>query len=695
MHLYEEEHEMKRYLALFLACLLLISAMPVALAADNPMGDQLAAVTQKVKTQLGIGDDFTSFQGEPRSGENETLWQLSWEKDEGISIEVTATDSGKIISYRYEGVQDARYDSSFSPAFPKTSDADILQAAETFLKKVLTDGETAQLTAKNIYRQNDEIMLSFPLNLQGLPAPFHASLNLSQGQVVSYWRSSGSLPAQPQVPSSKAAITADAAGKTLAASMKLRLEYTTDPARTGKNATTATLHYVPVDQDNRVVDAQTGALLNLSELQRNLYAKEQSAADGGSGKENALSPSEQAGIEKLQGILSRQALEQKLRAMPELGLGQFNLEQAQYSYLSQEDRYQCTLIFSMRSGEDYKVKYATVDAKTGALSSLFSTGSDRGDLLATEASAGKAQAFLSKYFPSQATQVKAYPQAGQQQGVTMAQQVNDIFHPGNAYRMTFDTKTGWLDSFSANWKDVTFEKPEGLVTLQAAQDAWYAAQPATLQYVAQPTESKTARGNNDKLVLAYANADQSPAPYAVDAKTGQVLRSSSLDEEAIAYSDVTNDTAILALAQAGIGYKGGTFEKGKTLTQVDMLAFLVSADGWYYDAQEEGALDSLYNRAYRLGMLQRNQRQPDAVVTRGQLVKTILDMSGYGKAAQLKNLFTCTFSDAAAIAPELFGYAAIAQSMGMVRGDELGRFNAAQPANRMQMATMLYNFMNR
>ena len=149
------------------------------------------------------------------------------------------------------------------------------------------------------------------------------------------------------------------------------------------------------------------------------------------------------------------------------------------------------------------------------------------------------------------------------------------------------------------------------------------------------------------------------------------------------------------MAAAGVGYKTGTFEKNKELTQVDMLAFLVSAEGWYYDPAEEGALDRLYNRAYNLGMLQKSERKEDKTITRGELVKTILDMSGYGKSAQLQGIFVCHFTDSATIPAAYYGYAAIAQGLGMVRGDGQGRFLAEGTATRGQMAIMLYNFMNR
>ena len=184
--------------------------------------------------------------------------------------------------------------------------------------------------------------------------------------------------------------------------------------------------------------------------------------------------------------------------------------------------------------------------------------------------------------------------------------------------------------------------------------------------------------------------------YALDAKPGRAMTNQSAQGEEISYADISGqDKEILALAQLGVGYKSKTFDKKKALTQADLLSFLVSANGDYYDAQQKDQLDALYETAYGLGILTRGQRNETASVTRMQVVKTLLDMSGYGKAAQIPGIFTCSFADAAAIAAEDYGYAAVAQGLGIVRGDGAGRLSPQAQATREQMAIMFYHFMNR
>lgn len=690
---------MKKLIAICLSALLMAGMLPAAFAAESAMGDELTAVAKQVKATLGIDDSYTSFRGEPQSNGEVSTWWLYWDAEDGRSVHVNATAAGKVLNYQYSDGRENRYDGSFAPAFTKINGEEGRKMATAFLNKVLADGETAALEQDRSYDSGGSLSYSVEIALKGVPSPLSGRIEISAAMqaVVSFWRSD-SASYQGGVPSNKPAVQQGAAETTLYGDETLRLEYTTDPQRSGQRLDKAVLQYVPVDSDARAVDAQTGKLLNLSEL------REQLAKDAESGGANAsaradggLSKAEQEGVEKLQGILDRQQLDAKLRAMPELGLDGFSLESASYSYEEKEGTYLCGLHYTRSSGEDYELKYAYVDAKTGALRSFFGNGNKEEALLKSGDAQAKAEAFLKKYFPGNAAKTKCDEvNATGENTCVFEQSVNGYFFPENQYSFIF-RQDGTLDSFHASWRDVEFEKPEGLVSMEAARQAWREARPLRLAYVAVPVENKPARSYAEKLALAYALDPAAGNVYAVEAKTGKALAyAKDSGSGAIVYSDVTAaDKEITALAQVGVGYKTGVFEKNKALTQVDLLAFLVSAEGWYYDPAEEGGLDQLYNRAYNLGILQKSQRDENHLVTRGELVKTILDMSGYGKTAQLQGIFVCHFSDAQSIPAAYYGYAAIAEGLGMVRGDGQGRFLAEGQATRGQMATVLYNFMNR
>lgn len=98
-----------------------------------------------------------------------------------------------------------------------------------------------------------------------------------------------------------------------------------------------------------------------------------------------------------------------------------------------------------------------------------------------------------------------------------------------------------------------------------------------------------------------------------------------------------------------------------------------------------------YYRAYRLGLLSPAERDDEAVLTRGELVRMLLDAAGYGPAARLEGIFACGYDDEARIPAEELGYAAIAQALGMASGS----YNASRSATRGEAASMLCRALER
>ncbi len=695
---------MKRELiALTMAGMLALGTTPAVWAQSADMSAQAEEATRKVKQTLSIGDEYEGFHSEYQENNGNPRWSFFWTGEEGASLTAEATVQGKVLRY-YLNLpnEERRYDGSFAPQTPKLSDSQADQIAQEFLNRVLTKGESVSLQDA-WQRHNDErIYYSFTIDLNGLPSPLSGQLQLDdrQGRVVSFWRTdSGDYLGG--VPSASPQIQAQAGEQTLRGADKLQLEYAA-----AKQGEKALLRYAPVSQDILVTDAQSGQLLNLTEMQQEAMEKQartggneasaDMAAPAGKAEGGGLSQAEQQGIDKLKNVMNVQQLETKLRAMPELALEGFQLEDSAYYYNKDKDLYTCRMNYLKKEGENLYHKNLTVNAQTGALQNLDSYGSKEQEYLEGEASQAKAQAFVSQYFSQQAEQVAPYQgsSAYMGEGTLLVRQHQNIPYPANYYRLTFDRK-GVLVSFGSQWdEDAQFDSPEGIVSGQAALESWRKARPVELAYAAAPDVQNDRYDN--KLILAYQYGRQAQSVYAVDAKTGEALAEKGAEADKISYTDVSErDQEILALAQLGVGYKSQTFDKKKPLTQAELLSFLVSANGDYYDPQQKDQLDALYATAYDLGMLSRGQRDETAPVTRIQLIKTLLDMSGYGKAAQISGIFTCSFADAADIAAEDYGYAAVAQGLGVVRGDAAGRLSPEAQATREQMAIMFYHFMNR
>ena len=90
----------KRILSFMLAPILLFSmVVPGSAAASSDSASRLAAVTEKVKKALALNTErYKEFNGRLTEGELAPTWHLSW-SGEDSSLEITASESGKVLSY--------------------------------------------------------------------------------------------------------------------------------------------------------------------------------------------------------------------------------------------------------------------------------------------------------------------------------------------------------------------------------------------------------------------------------------------------------------------------------------------------------------------------------------------------------------------------------------------------------------------
>lgn len=726
---------MKKLLSLIMTGLFLLVSCPMPLAAQTPQ-DELASVTQRVKDRLHIGDQYTQFQGEVQEDVMGRYWNLSWSNEAGDALWIQADTQGKILQYnRTLGEESTlRYDGAFAPAFPELSPEEARERAQDFLDTVLEGPlETFAFAETGIPaepRKNGNTYFYGTIRLKGLDSPIEASISLSglDKQVRSFYRSDRRTRYLGGIPSEKPAASQIDAAALLKDTLKLKIEYVLerDP-ETGKEK--AFLRYLPVYSGNPMVDAQTGQLVDIDALYREIHENPEDSlmeAAADSAKGAGLTPQEQAGIEKIAGILDSKVLDSKVRAMTELGLEGYTMADARYYYYKEEDRYTCSLTYAKPEGEGdglrIRRKYAQMDAKTGLLESFSSSGwyekvSEETATIPEGEALNKAQSFLAKYFKANYAQMKLYSsddpnrimpleRSGRQDySFTFAQRKNGYFFPSNAYYVSIDPENGTINSFSGYYREVEFDSAEGLVSMAKAVDQYFKTQETTLAYLQVPKKLDLSSPEMEpyiewglsylyELRLGYSLTSEK-LPWAIDAKTGEPLYSPDYGRQKLSYEDLSGDTAeILKLAEYGIGYAGGSFRPSKTLTQLDMVALLVSADGYLVDPSDEESLKSMYERAYQLGILKRAQREDERQITRMELVKTILTMAGYDKTAELPGIFTCSYADKAAFAPADFGYAAIAQGLGLVKPAD-GYFQPQAIATRQQAAVVLFNFMSR
>lgn len=737
----------KRIFTLALTMSLVMGCMAVPASAAGARSDEMTKVTLAVKQQLGIGDEYTNFSGDSVDLGVLRYWQLSWSGEDGSSLSVTADNNGKILSYdSYTPDKEAPVSTweggGFNPSFPEVSPAQVETAAKAFLAKVVASPESVKLDPVSLrltgYRR--AVSVTGTILLSGVETPMSFSLRLSLPglNVTSYnRRDAWGLIVTGNVPSAKAAVAQSAAKTKLDSTLSLELRYVD-----GDDGA-ITLRYVPTTEGNWYVDAQTGALVDLSKLPGNdrpfyggsngaVMDKEEAGDSAAPSEAPSLSPVEQATVDQMAGTLSAQELDAMLKKIAPLGLSKMTQAGASYYMGRQQarplaagqeksDEIICRLVYTRdltkaetdpRSSDDPDTKpvlrkYITVDAKTGALKSVSTSSEYAREDAFTGDAASVARSFLSAQYPEYfAASVRKNEDTDQGNYV---RQVNGIPYYSNYLNASVCGVDGTIGSFSMKWdEDAQFPAAQGIVDEKAAMTAYAGCFETSLYYTPYPekvdtsdpqwlTYSQHVGDVKYRWVLSYVRNGETP--QGVDAFTGKAVAYDRGGAKALTYTDCEGSygrAEIEALAGYGVGFGSSTqFRPTAQVTQRDMLVLLLNAVGYSYDADamDQEAEDALYDAAVSQGLLTRAQRSPSQAVTRLEFLKTLLVSSAYGKAAKLQGIYKTSFSDAGSIPAADLGYAAIGQALGIVGGDGAKRLNPSAAVTRQDAAIMLCRFM--
>ena len=740
---------MKRWLALLLSLTLLGTLGVPTLAETEDAADstdaRLAKVTGLVKERLDLDNEhFTSFQGEVSEEALGNIWYLYWSADQE-DLNVEALEDGTVVGYWYNDGQSSYYRYDTLPTFPSRNETALKAAARAFLDKVLdpaTESVELDEPAAGSLRSTTARFAGTIL-LNGLPSPltYSVTVRYSDNTVTNFRRDAPSQSYLGNIPAPTPAVSAEDAAKTLRTTLKLEPIYVED------DTNHAVLRYVPKENGSWAVDARTGELVDTSGTAR-IYTynaaapaeAEEAAADMASGSsKRTLTDVELSGVEKLDGVLDRDALDRAVRAESAYQLGDCTLSYTRYRLIKETDAdgnpdAKETVVCSMRyappdtgdadvneDSTNQITRTFEVDARTGEVRSLYSYRNswDRTTKPSVSLSSARstASAFLGR-FTKNAMELYADGEdipptdANLQYSFTFARKQNGYFFPADCCAVTVDALTGAVIGVTYNWHEkITFAAASNPVSAEAAVDAWLATFETTLGYCRLFRELDRANAAESRLIdmgytsfyslfLGYTLARPDDSPYlncpGIDAITGKPAAPDADESNEITYSDIAGaagEAQIQKLADFGVGYAGGKFRPTRNITQWEFVCLLASLQGWRLNPDEatDDQKNSAYETAYSLGALDRADRKDSAVLTRGALIKMLLDCAGFKSAAALQGIYTTSYDDAASIPAAELGYAAIAQALGLAEGS----YNGADPAARSTAAVLLCRIMER
>lgn len=732
---------MKKLLSLLLAAALLGALGAPAAATEESTDARLARVTQAVKQTLGLDtSDYEDFQGECYEEELAATWNLRWSSGDRY-LRVEALEDGTVTAFSQTEEDDLyRWGWEF-PTFPKGDLSADRAAAEEFLAKVLRENESVELDKFEEEESLNSNGRSFngTILLNGLPAPLSYNISVRNGKIVRFWRTAPENAFIGGIPSPETGVTKIQAAEKLKETLELRLEYVERENEPGQ----AVLRYVPEDGHQYYVDGVSGELVDLTELEEELSRKYASTAGGDMGAApapaaaedasegvNGFSSAEQSGIQQMEGVLSKESLDKTVQAITAFGLKGYTLAAASYSIGEKANEEEsgksevlCTLRYQKPGEKSNWTRTVVVDARTGEVQSVqsYAPWDEAEPALTLEQAQEKAEAFLKTFCPERVESMELYdsgePEIYDEDSQPryyffhFAQKINGYFFPANTYSVFIDTSDGSIYYLSYEWNEkVSFDDAEGIVSEQAALEAWMGTYDVTLGYSQVPQELTGGDAVSKRLTslgvthyyglrLGYTlqrGTQRDGWFYGVDAKSGEPLKQEIHGKAVKTYGDLAGSSAkeaVETLLRYGVGYDCENFRPGKSLTQWDLVCLLYSLDGAQLnpDDTDKQMKEEAYAAAYRMGALERGERNDNAVLTRGQLIKILVNAAGFGDAAQLAGIFTCAYGDKESIPAADMGYAAIAQALGLAEGTYAGM----RGTSRGEAAVMIYTLLGR
>ena len=668
---------MKKLLAVASALALTVSAVsPAVLAAETLATQQtetsarenMQKILESVKQRVEIPSECSEFSSRTEEQYGEKVYNFTWnEKDGNKSVNITCTADGVITNYSIHGFKSD--DKNNTPNLPKISESDAKKTAENFLKQINPDFPYEI----KIYGSNGSIFgngytLYIKTYLNGvLFTNGNGSVNIdgTDGYVMGF--DLGYI--QADFPSINNAISVDEAKKAYSDKLGLELVYRTYVDEDG-NVVAYPVYTQEYDYD-KYINALTGDAVDVTNYRYFIGNKSESANDAAA--DGGLTEQEIKELDNIDGLISRTALENKLKSNKLLSIPK-NINTDSISlYKNYDDEY----TYSVSMSNDKCNIYTSVDAKTGEIKYYSRWGEDDSKEKNNDDSALKTLA---------GDKAKEYKY--DENSHLYVRYVNGIKVTGDYANVT--TNNGVLTNFSMNYTDTEFPSIENAMSKEDAEKILFDAKDYSIVYMQNYTD------NTREIIPVYTIDTENINPFTgkfVDYQNKEITEDASSKLE---YSDIDGHYAekyIKELAYYGIGFEGGEFKPDEKITQKDFLALLMSINGNDIIVLKNNLEQAnwVYRNSTQNSIISEDERDDDAEVTREEAAVYMIRAIGAENYAKYNDIYVTPFNDVT----ENKGYIALLSAMGVLSGDGNGNFNPNREMTRAESIIMIYNYLTR
>lgn len=283
---------------------------------------------------------------------------------------------------------------------------------------------------------------------------------------------------------------------------------------------------------------------------------------------------------------------------------------------------------------------------------------------------------------------------------------NSIPYNNDGINITFDTKTGEMNSYSCVWQDkLDLPTATNTISNDKAKEIFSSANKPQLIYLLL-NKGENMDKVNSKLQLVYSVGNLNSPLNSIDAYTGELLNfyGENIDENMDVFkskvkgSDVEKESTILA-SQGIIDIKD--FKLDSEITRLQLVKILVNAKGFnpYLKGMNElsftkgiGDKDSTDYKYVQLGVMygiiedKKEVFKGEELVTREELAKSLVKLLGYDKIAEIKGLLNITYTDGNMISEDKVGYVSLAGGLKLI---EASIDNKIRPKDTVTMSELI------
>lgn len=684
--------DMKKILSLALvACLGITMAIPSYAGEGDGKGLEQAILS--VKKVVAIPEEYKEFSYYTYEQETDwgsgTVWSLNWNREDNKSAIFASVDwKGNLLYLDY-------YQRSDESGLAKVNREQASNTAKVFMQKAvpILASNMREVDVENSLQDNYRHVFQYKYHNSNIPVSFiniTIRVNKYTGAIESYSGLEAGF-ALPDLPSIEGSIGFDKAQAAFLENIGIKLTYQSYYAYKEKELSIFPAYRIA--NSSKVIDAHTGEVVDLSYEGIRYGNTEEMAKDaagmGGSAPQN-LTKEELDAIEKLGKLLSKdEAAAKVISHMP----ANQNQKDVQSASLRRDnidvEKYIWQIYF-----EEF---YGSVDARTGELLdySDYDDGTEGKRDLTEEAAKKIAESFLQKVANEKFAMSVYVPDYNEYVIYTRGEEkpaaysfrynrlVNGVEFEDNGLSITVNRTSGNITHYSNTWyESATFPSVEKVMAESEMLTEIMGGFPFAMTY------EKTGEDADVDLVYTF---DQVARSAMFEPFSGKRISSNGKLFESVKrpdYEDIKghwSEKIVKELMDNGYYLKSDSFKPNQTITQIDFFRYIFVPETRYYDD------DELYEMLENRGILKNGEAAPESQLTRQDAAKFIIRYLGLGLAGERPEIYVSRFKDQ--VETQYKGYAALCYGLGIMCGDDKGRFNGKKTMTNAEAASAIYNMM--